>query len=285
MALYVETNHVHTVHFLTSSDLKNWSITSSIDGFFECPDFFELAVDGRQTNKKWVLTAANSDYRVGTFDGTKFTPETATIRGNFGRGYYAAQTYSDIPAGDGRRIRIGWFQAPAPGMPFNQGMTVPSELKLTTTPDGPRLAWLPVKELKSLRAKSFTFSPMSLRPGADNPLAKLNMDLIEFQAEFEPGEGQMVLSIHGAQIVYDGRKQEVVVNGTKALAPLRNGKQRLTVYCDRTMIEAFASDGLVYVPMPFIADSHDRSLKLEAKAGSIKFNSLIVHDLKSIWNK
>jgi hypothetical protein len=46
MVLYVELDGVHTIHFFTSPNLKDWEFVSKTDGFFECPDFFELPVDG-----------------------------------------------------------------------------------------------------------------------------------------------------------------------------------------------------------------------------------------------
>jgi hypothetical protein len=45
MTLYVETNKVHTICFLGSPNLKDWSLLSRVEGFFECPYFFELPVD------------------------------------------------------------------------------------------------------------------------------------------------------------------------------------------------------------------------------------------------
>ena len=77
MTFYVEQNGKHTIQFLTSPNLKDWTRMSHTDGFFECPDFFELPVDGDAANRKWVLTAASSEYMVGTFDGTTFTPGDA----------------------------------------------------------------------------------------------------------------------------------------------------------------------------------------------------------------
>ena len=284
MTLYVEMNKVHTIHFLTSPNLKDWTIVSQTAGFFECPDFFELAVDGEATKKKWVLTAADSGYMIGTFDGTKFTPETPKLPGHRGRGFYAAQTFSDIPARDGRRIQIGWFQTETKGMPFNQSMTIPLELNLVSTPAGPRLTWTPVKELNSLRGKTHKIAPLTLKPDAANPLAKVKTELVELRAEFEPGEaGEIVFSVRGASIVYDAKKQELAVNGHRAPAPLRDGKQRLAIYCDRTGLEVFASDGLTYVPMPFQPKTDDLALGVQVKAGSVKITNLEVYELKSVW--
>ena len=285
MCLYVGLpDKVNTIHFLSSPNLKDWTVMSQTEGFFECPDFFELPVDGNPANKKWVLTAASSEYMVGTFDGTKFTPEMEKLPGHRGQGFYAPQTFSDIPASDGRRIQIGWFRTESKGMPFNQSMSIPLELQLVSTPDGPRLTWTPVKEMESLRAKSHKFDAITLKPDSANPLAKVKAELVELRAEFEPGDaGEVIFTVRGATIAYDAKKQELVVNGHRAPTPLRDGKQRLTIFCDRTGLEVFASDGLTYVPMPFQPKSDDLALGVQSKGGNAKINLLQVHELKSAW--
>ncbi len=291
MVLYVELKKVHTVHFFTSPNLREWTLASVTEGgttsnqyLFECPDFFELPIDGDVKNKKWVLTAANTEYAIGTFDGTTFTAEKTKRPGHRGRGFYAPQTFSDIPAMDGRRIQIGWFQTATPGMPFNQSMTIPLELKLTATPDGPRMTFTPVKELHSLRAKSHDFNGITFQPGGANPLANVKAELVELRAEFElDNTSEVTFTVRGATIVYDGKKQELVVNNHRVPAPLHDGKQRLTIYCDRTGLEIFASDGLIYVPMPFTPKADNLTLGVQCKGGNTRFTTLQVHELKSAW--
>jgi sucrose-6-phosphate hydrolase SacC (GH32 family) len=274
----------HTIHFLTSPNLKDWTVVSRIEGFHECPDFFELPVDSDATHKKWVLTAASSDYMLGEFDGTKFTPETEKLKGQLGRGYYAAQTFADIPAADGRRIQIGWLQAPSPGMPFNQCMSIPLELTLRSTPAGPRLAWQPVKELEALRAASHRMGPLTLKEGDANPLAQGGGELLELRAEFEPGSAaEVAFTVRGVPILYDAKAEEIIVNKHRAPAPLRGGRQRLIVYVDRTAVEVFASDGLSYVPMPVIPKDDERSVGVAVKGGPVRFTRLDAYELKSIW--
>ena len=294
MTLYVgfeETNDGrkrtrHTVHFLTSPNLKEWTVASQTDGLFECPDFFELPVDDDATNKKWVLTAASSEYFVGSFDGTKFTAETAKLPGQRGRGFYAAQTYSDIPPTDGRRIQIGWLQAPSPGMPFNQAMTVPLELKLKSTREGARLAWQPVSELAGLRAESYRAGPLVVKPGDRNPLAKTRGESLELRVEFEPGpESEIKFDIRGVPITYNSAKQELTVNGHRSPAPLRGGRQRIIVLTDRTAFEVFASDGLTYVPMPVIPKADALGVDLSVAGAPVKFSQVEAHVLNTIWNQ
>ena len=292
MVLYVELNKTHTVHFCTSPDLKEWKLASVFEGgttgkdgyLFECPDFFELPVDGDAGKSKWVLLGANTEYAVGTFDGTTFKAENTWVQGQRGKGFYAPQTFADIPAKDGSRIQIGWFQTATPGMAFNQSMTIPLELKLTATADGPRLTWTPVKELEALRAKTHKIEPLTLKPDAANPLADIKAELVELRAEFEPAaDGEVTFTVRGATVMYDGKKQELVVNGHRAPASLRDGKQRMTIFCDRTGLEVFASGGLTYAPMPFEPKADNLGLTVGAKGGATKLTALTVHELRSAW--
>ena len=284
MVLWVEQDRKNTIHFLTSPNLKDWTIVSQVENFFECPDFFELPVDGNPANKKWVLTAASSEYEVGSFDGRQFTAETAKLPGQRGDCFYAAQTFSDIATNDGRRLQIGWLRAASPGMPFNQCQSVPLELKLLSTPAGVRLARLPVGELTRLRDATNTLGELTLQAGEANPLAQVRGEVLELRAKFEPAaDSEVQFSVRGATISYHTRRQELTVNGQVAAAPLRQGKQQIIVYVDRTSIEVFASDGLAYVPLAFLPKAGNQELGVQVNGGSVKFSSLSVYQLKSIW--
>ncbi|MFN7286635.1 MAG: 2,6-beta-D-fructofuranosidase, partial [Verrucomicrobiota bacterium] len=85
----------HTVHFFTSPNLRDWTLASIAEGLagtpflYECPDFFELAVDGDAARKKYVLLGADSAYAIGSFDGNKFLPDVTRLPGHRGKGFYA----------------------------------------------------------------------------------------------------------------------------------------------------------------------------------------------------
>jgi fructan beta-fructosidase len=284
MVLYVELAGVHTMHFFTSPNLKEWTFSSKIDGFFECPEFFEAPVGVDESDKKWVLLGASSDYRIGSFDGKTFTPETPMLPGQRGKDFYAAQAFTNQP--DGRHVLIGWWRTETRGMPFNQSMSIPLDLNLVKTGEGPRMSFTPVKELEVLRAKSHRIESLSLKPGDKNPLDDIRAELVEVRAEFEPGGAdEVVFNIRDAMVIYDAKKQEFSVNGHRAPAPLIDGKQRIAIFCDRTGIEAFASDGLCFVPVPVNLKSENRRLYLETRGGAAKITLLEVHELRSAWKK
>jgi len=257
MAVYDELENKQWIAFYTSPNLKDWTYQSRIEGFYECPDLFEL-------NGKWVLTAANSDYMIGEFDGKKFIPQTPKLKGHRGFGFYAAQTYSNDPKG--RIVQIGWLQTETRGMPFNQSMSLPIELKLCKTISGYRLSWKPVDELTVLRDGH----------NQAKALDQFRSELIELRAEFEAVN--VTFRVRGVQISYDPVMQELIINNHRAAAPLVNGKQRLCVYVDRTAFEIFASDGLTYIPYPFISDPNNQSVVVDGKVKSLE-----VYKLKSIW--
>ena len=69
MALYLDGDKYA---LFTSPNLKEWTKLSDVapSGGSECPDIFQLAVDGDSKNTKWVFWAGNGNYLIGVFDGT-----------------------------------------------------------------------------------------------------------------------------------------------------------------------------------------------------------------------
>ncbi len=277
MAVYDEGKDRQSIAFHTSPDLKAWTFASKIDGFFECPDLFELPVEGRPDRKLWVLYAADGQYMFGQFDGRAFHPEGGKHRLWYGN-FYAAQTYSDAP--DGRRIQIGWAQGIAfPGMPFNQQMTVPCELTLRETKDGPRMFARPVAELEGLRSKPRTWR--DLKPG-DDPLKDLEGEIWEIRAEAEIGSsGTITLNVCGLPIVYDAAKGTLSVGKVVAPLALADGVLRLHALVDRGSVEVFGEDGRVAISHGLSGGDRGRPLSLKTSGASAR--TLSAWALRSAW--
>jgi len=279
LALYLEGE---TYALFSSLDLKSWTELErfAMAGCSECPDFFEMPVEGEAGAKRWVFTAANGNYLVGAFDGKHFTPEGAPLREDWGRNYYAVQTYSGIPAADGRRIQIAWMNGGKyPRMPFNQQMSFPCELKLRRTSEGLRIFRTPVREIESLRASSRASTIEALTGRL--PLEPKG-GLLDVELEIEPKDAAEVgLRWRGESIAYDVKSGKLSCLGCAAEVPLEGGKLKLRVLIDRTSIEVFGNDGRVSLTSCFVPRSK-QGLELFASGGQAKASST-VHELASAW--
>jgi fructan beta-fructosidase len=281
MAVYDELEGKRWIAFYTSPDLKTWTFASRIEGLFECPDLFELPLDGDEGRRKWVLTAASSEYMIGAFDGATFHPETPLLPGHRGRGFYAAQTFIQEPRG--RVVQLGWLQTATPGMPFNQGMSLPLALGLRSTPDGPRLTWSPVEELKALRTRKILHKPGTIQPG-DRARTGDEGELIELRAAFDyDTKSVLTLNVRGVVIVHDAAKREIRVGDLAVPAPRAREKERLVIYADRTSLEVFADGGLIYVPLPHNFGLESTRVDVKVAEVPITFDSLEVYELSSAW--
>jgi fructan beta-fructosidase len=281
MAVYHEEGRAQSIAFHTSPDLKSWTPQSRIDGFYECPDLFELPVDGDATRSRWVLLAADGRYLLGSFDGKKFSPE-GDRRAVWHGAFYASQTFSNTP--DGRRIQIGWARGTDfPGMPFNQQMNIPVELELRTAEDGIRMTARPVKELDGLRARKQTQGPGVLKPG-DHPLSDVSSDLADLTIAVRPGSAErLVLDLHGVSLTYDAAKDVLSAKGVNTPLKTTGGVLQLRVILDRGSVEVFANDGSVAACVPVRPARANSPLRLTVVGGEAQLESLEVYELRSAW--
>lgn len=137
--------------FYKSKNLKKWTYVSAFGkGLgqqpcqYECPDFFQLPVNGDKKMMKWVMTmninpgcwfgGSATEYFVGDFDGKKFTcPDANEVKWlDWGKDHYATVTFSNT--GD-RVLGITWMSnwQYANLTPFKQNRGangLPRELKL-----------------------------------------------------------------------------------------------------------------------------------------------------------
>ena len=286
MAVYDETGGRQGIAFHTSTDLKQWTYQSKIEGFFECPDLFELPIDGDPARSRWVLHAADGKYMLGEFDGRAFHPTSGKDKlqvwyGNF----YAAQSFSNTP--DSRRIQIGWANGVTfPGMPFNQQMTIPVELSLRSANRDTRMFAQPVKELSSLRARSHKWSDFELTP-ADSALRDLKGSQFEISVEFSAGgtgAGTFVLDLRGTPLTYDPARRELVCKNVRAPLDPIEGRIRLQVFLDSGSIEVFGNDGRVAMSIASMPDDGNTSLAVYRQGGPVRVHSLVVHELRSAWD-
>jgi sucrose-6-phosphate hydrolase SacC (GH32 family) len=282
MALYLDGNDYA---LYSSHNLKEWTHlqTFSMEGCSECPDFFEMPVEGEPETKRWVFTAANGRYYIGAFDGKRFTPETGPHIADHGANYYAVQTYSDIPASDGRRIQIAWMNGGKyPDMPFNQQMSFPCELTLKKTAEGLRLYRYPVQEIKALHEKPIEWKG-DLKPG-ENPLKDASGHLFDIELEAEIGDASVVvLTVSGEEIRFNAKEKTVACLNRSAPLSVDEGKIKLRALADITSLEVFGNGGEASLTSCFVPKDGADSLSLVAEGGEAKNVSLKAYPLRAAW--
>jgi fructan beta-fructosidase len=263
----------------TSPDLKNWTYQSSNRGFYECPELFEIEVAGEKNVKKWVMYDASGRYQVGSFNGKKFTPETPHKGYDLGRSMYASQTYSNIPASDGRRIQIGWARIDTKGEPFNQSMAFPTSLILKKTYDGYRLCPTPVAEIKNLHQKTHLIENTLLQHN-ESKVTKTESPAIHLIAEFEKGDAyDFGVTVNGHRLNYSHVMGKF---NTTNYPTLEQKTLKIEVITDRSLIEVFVNDGELYFVEPLDPQA-EKKVEVYAKRGKVLLKKLEVHELKSSW--
>ena len=146
--------------FYGSDDLINWKFLSNLNFGFECPDLFELPLDGNKQNMKWVLMDANGSYLVGNFDGKAFTPENGQEQHimTVGSDFYASQSFpsGSLPNNDERIIQLAWMDHWNGGLGesvWKRNATFPVSVGLVTYDGQMRVTRNPIDEISKLYSK------------------------------------------------------------------------------------------------------------------------------------
>jgi fructan beta-fructosidase len=315
--------------FLDSRDLKTWSLRGSFGpvgpgaGQWECPDLFELPVNGSPRDKRWVLIVNRNPgapaggtgvrYFVGTFDGAQFADErqdSKELWADYGKDFYATNSFSDIPATDGRRIWIGWisnwqYANAEPTVTWRGAQSLPRVLSLKKFSDGLQLVQSPIVETQQLRVqRQFQAASLSVREtNRRMKEANLKGEILEIEAELAP-EGTKEIGLRLREGVGEetlvgisSEKNEVFIDRTKSgevsfastfpgrhSATLRqSSKVRLHIFLDRSSVEVFVNDGEVVLTDRIYPSPGSDGVELYTDSDRGRVLSLSVWRLRSVW--
>ncbi|KAH6675952.1 glycosyl hydrolase [Halenospora varia] len=179
------------IGFYTSSNLRNWVYrsgfipqNSGVDlGLLECPDLYQLDVDGDTSKRTWVLAAGANGYRyqrttgtaywLGSWNGVSFTTNNVLPQWmDDGPDFYATVSWSDPrQTGDAvfaSRHAIGWMNnwAYANDLPYYGGwagqLSVVRDIKLKTVGGAVRLVNFPISSYATTLGASSSVSGKSI---------------------------------------------------------------------------------------------------------------------------
>ena len=200
------------MRFYSSPDLKKWTYVSAFGrGYgaqpnqFECPDFFQLPVDGNPNKKKWVMIVninpgclfggSATEYFIGDFDGKNFVcdskPSVAKFL-DYGKDHYATVTFSGV---QDRVLGIAWmsnwqYANVTPIRQYRGANTLPREFKLFTGKDGQiYMSSNVVPEVAGLRKTFKRLPDLVITQGKESKnLSSSKENAFEMEMDVTPGD-------------------------------------------------------------------------------------------------
>jgi fructan beta-fructosidase len=311
--------HEHMVQFHGSIDLKTWSHLSDFgpagdtNGIWECPDLLQVPLSDEPEKNKWVLINSQQttmQYFVGEFDGANFnneTPHDTILRPDYGPDYYAGVTYNNLPTGQ-NPVLLGWannwtYGQAIPTSPWRSAMALPRGLWLKKTGNTWVLLQRPLIALQSLRGQATEWQNKTVSGIEKFPYKG---QVFELDAELVParnGNCGVRLAAGGGQafiIGYDARNEKLYIDRSKSgntsfdnhftawqykavRVPLQEGRLRLHIYFDKSIVEVFANDGSVVLTAQLFPDiSHD-GIEFFSEKGTTRITAAKVWPLNSTW--
>jgi sucrose-6-phosphate hydrolase SacC (GH32 family) len=270
--------------FYGSTNLLDWTQFSRVDGFYECPDIFELPVEGGAGERKWVLVAADYTCVIGSFTGREFKVESPKLRLEAGKNLYAPQTWKTGSGKDSRVIQMGFMRYPRePLLTWQNQMMFPCQLTLRTFPEGLRVCREPVDDIEKLRINRRDWRNLKLDPGV-NPLKEVHGELFEIRAQIDLAHADSFsLTVRGQTIRYSVKDGQLSFAGITAPLKAFENRLQLHVLVDRSSIEVFADRGRVAMSKAVFLDPSQTDVALVTEGGHANVVSLEFSELGSIW--
>jgi len=274
--------------FYGSDDLINWEKMSNVDFGFECPDFFELPLDGNENNRRWVLSDANGSYLVGTFDGKEFTkdPKLDTLIMTLGPDFYAGQSFpmGNLPNNDPRVIQIAWMDHWNGGIGeiiWERNATFPVTMGLVTHDGQQRLTRNPIKEIENLYENSEKWENQVVKKGK-NLLAGQRSKKFDLTATFDltgTTASQIDFKVANKTITYDINEKTLL---SEACAPDGANLVTIRILADWGQLEVFSQNGIYSYSEQFAFTPERDDLELLTD-GEVKLVSMELNEMKRIW--
>lgn len=320
----------HKVRFYSSENLTDWDYLSefgpagAIGGIWECPDLFALPVKDDENKHKWVLQVdinpgapfggSGGQYFVGIFDGEKFTPDSVNegkIRwADYGKDFYAVQSYANIPENDGRRIWLAWmnnwqYAGEIPTNPWRGAMTIPRQISLKSEDETYHLVQEPADELQSLRKEHHHFDDLLIE-GDSNLLKEKGIagKQLEIMARFETGDAESFgfyvrkSDTEKTVVGYDEKSNQIFIDRTQSGEAdfsdhfpgkhggdliSGNGEVTLHIFVDWSSVEVFGNGGETSITDRIFPSPDSEDLSIFSEGGPVRLVSLDIWELESVW--
>ncbi len=324
------------VQMYASLDLKDWKKLSdwgkgigSQVGEWSSPDLMKMKIQGTNNESKWLLTVSvdkggpqggsGTQYFIGEFDGTNFTPD-ARFGGkeahwtDYGRDNYRGVSWSNtLPE---HRFMIGFmgnhdYAQNVPTDAWKGAMTLPRQWFLVKTNKGIFLRTFVDKLLEALRTTSIDFTASQMLNGTlplESKEKSFDPSVSEYRLLFKKPEGGSK-AIFGLRLYndegeefkvgFDSGRNQFFTDKTKA------GKQNFSdkfvtkrhyattvtdadfldmhIIIDKSSCELLAEGGFMSMTDIFFPNEDFNHAEFFSEQGEVELRGASASELKSIW--
>ncbi|MBL7115747.1 MAG: glycoside hydrolase family 32 protein [Kiritimatiellae bacterium] len=294
---WINAIYEHGTTFYGSKDLINWEKLSNIKFGFECPDIYEIPLDGDKRNMKWILQDANGSYLVGQFNGKEFITEQDRLVMDVGNDFYAAQTFfrPNLPTKD--LLQIAWNDHWNGGVGekgWERNATFPVTVGLVTYEGKMRITRTPINGIKKLyEGKAKKLKKETIKAG-ENILSAIKSKAFDMTVVFDLNETDATsidFQIAQVQFKYDIANSQMCVGLRKGkgkdltLKPDKKGLLKIRMLVDWAQLEVFSAGGVFSASYQLGFKPDDSTVGLSATGGDVKLVSLDLNNVGSIWKK
>ncbi len=298
------------IKIFSSPDLKNWRFESDYlpdvadeYGIWECPDLFPLQ-SGEVT--KWVMIVSQTvnapnggtgtRYFIGDFNGKTFTPQGNGGWLDYGKDFYAAVTFDNVP-GD-KRILLSWmsnwqYATITPTSVWRSAMTLPRELTMVYEKEQYFIKQQIISQFLSIQKPMHSFKSVKM------PFETVDETLSQAGIYFEVDEKTDTLSValsndagdifqltcNGKQVIIDksksgktdfsdqfaGQKQTLLLD-----EPFRN----FQLITDQSSVEILINEGRYSLTNQIFPNEKLKILKITAN-GKKGIRNLKIHSVSN----
>lgn len=289
---YVMTSTGENTEFL---DWENWDVSAYIG------QTAQLRIVDNETGGWGHI---NIDHIL--FTNEMITEPTAYDLVDYGKDFYAVQSYSDIPQNDGRRIWLAWlnnwdYAGAVPTSPWRGVMTIPRTVGLTEENGQVILTQQPVAELQNLRINPTNFQNTSIaaiKPTFDN----LQLKTYEIKTTIDVGTATEIGfrfkkgSNQETTVIYDVTEEELTFDRSNSGSPMvsdnsfiepqtaplktENGQIELHFLVDNSSIEIFGNGGKVVLTNQIFPDSTSNGVEIYDAGGSATIINMDIWELE-----
>lgn len=270
-----------TMFILNSLDGLKWTETSSFNYTFGFPQVFELPVDRKADDTRWILATEKGTYITGKFDGETFNIESSIKK--FNHSQKIGSTLFFESENKHTLFAISNIEGEQQADIGSYGQfSLPVEVSLHEFETGIEMIQTPISKVESLGWKNTKWADEKVYPGVkNNVLKRLKGKAVHLNGTIDVVNcDQFVFRVrvdrlgNGTEIGFNIKKSEINFLGTRLDYKPEGTEIEIEIFVDRSSVEVFIDGGRYVMTYPFSPSPEALKYELATYGGEILIKHL-----------